>query len=104
VSKWSYNVIGLYEAGPASVRLAYNHRSANVDSYTAPGVFATAYSAPVGRLDLSASYDFTPNATITVDATNLLKQPYKSYVEAPAYPRDVRYEGRIFSIGARLRY
>ena len=39
VSKYSFNVIGLYELGPTSVRLAYNYRSANVDGFGAPAEF-----------------------------------------------------------------
>ncbi len=92
VSKYSFNLIGLYELGPTSVRLAYNYRSANVDGFGAPGVFTTVYSGAVGRLDLSASYNLNDNVTLTVDATNLLRTPYHSYVKDPRYPRDVRWE------------
>jgi TonB-dependent receptor len=104
VSKYSFNVIGLYELGPASVRLAYNYRSANVDGFGAPGVFTTVYSDAVGRLDLSASYNVNDNITLTVDATNLLRTPYHSYVKDPRYPRDVRWEASLFSAGVRFRF
>lgn len=104
VSKFSYNLIGLYEKGPVSVRLAYNDRSRYISSYTAPGVFATVYNKAISRLDLSASYDILSNITLTADATNLLGKPWGSYVGAPIYPRDVRYEGRIYSVGARFRF
>ncbi|WP_343525537.1 TonB-dependent receptor [Sphingomonas sp.] len=104
VSKYSFNVIGLYELGPASVRLAYNHRSANVDGFGAPGVFTTVYSGAVGRLDLSASYNVNDNVTLTVDATNLLRTPYHSYVKDPRYPRDVRWEASLLSAGLRFRF
>jgi iron complex outermembrane receptor protein len=103
VSKYSFNVIGLYELGPTSVRLAYNYRSANVDGFGAPGVFTTVYSDAVGRLDLSASYNITDKATFTVDATNLLQTPYHSYVKSPEYPRDVRWEASLISVGVRFR-
>ncbi|MGU3314128.1 TonB-dependent receptor [Sphingomonas sp. M6A6_1c] len=104
VSKWSYNLIGLYEKGPVSVRLAYNKRTRYISSYTAPGVFATVYNKAISRLDLSTSLDVFSNVTITADATNLLGKPWESYVGAPIYPRDVRYEGRIYSVGARFRF
>lgn len=104
VSKYSFNVIGLYELGPTSVRLAYNHRSANVDGFGAPGVFTTVYSGAVGRLDLSASYNLNDNITLTVDATNLLRTPYHSYVKDPRYPRDVRWEASLLSAGIRFRF
>ncbi|WP_083500382.1 TonB-dependent receptor [Sphingomonas endophytica] len=104
VSKYSFNVIGLYELGPASVRLAYNYRSANLDGFGAPGVFTTVYSDAVGRLDLSASYNLNSNITLTVDATNLLRTPYHSYVKDPRYPRDVRWEASLLSAGVRFRF
>ncbi|MEG8038573.1 TonB-dependent receptor [Sphingomonas sp. LR60] len=104
VSKYSFNVIGLYERGPASVRLAYNYRSANLDGFGAPGVFTTVYSGAVGRLDLSASYNVNDNITLTVDATNLLQTPYHSYVKDPRYPRDIRWEASLFSAGVRFRF
>ena len=104
VSKYSFNVIGLYELGPTSVRLAYNYRSANVDGFGAPGVFTTVYSGAVGRLDLSASYNLNDNITLTVDATNLLRTPYHSYVKDPRYPRDVRWEASLLSAGVRFRF
>ena len=104
VSKYSFNVIGLYEMGPASVRLAYNYRSANVDGFGAPGVFTTVYSDAVGRLDLSASYNVNDNVTLTVDGTNLLRTPYHSYVKSPEYPRDVRWEASLLSAGVRFRF
>ncbi|HEX8419060.1 MAG TPA: TonB-dependent receptor [Sphingomonas sp.] len=104
VSKYSFNVIGLYELGATSVRLAYNYRSANVDGFGAPGVFTTVYSDAVGRLDLSASYNLNSHITVTVDATNLLRTPYHSYVKSPEYPRDVRWEASLLSAGVRFRF
>ncbi|OAN67063.1 TonB-dependent receptor [Sphingomonas sp. TDK1] len=104
VSKYSFNLIGLYELGPTSVRLAYNYRSANVDGFGAPGVFTTVYSGAVGRLDLSASYNLNDNITLTVDATNLLRTPYHSYVKDPRYPRDIRWEASLLSAGVRFRF
>ena len=104
VSKYSFNIIGLYELGPTSIRLAYNYRSANVDGFGAPGVYTTVYSDAVGRLDLSASYNLTKKLTLTVDATNLLQTPYHSYVKSPEYPRDVRWEASLISAGVRFRF
>jgi iron complex outermembrane receptor protein len=86
------------------VRLAYNKRTRYISSYTAPGVFATVYNTAISRLDLSTSLDILSNVTITADAINLLGKPWESYGGAPIYPRDVRYEGRIYSVGARFRF
>jgi hypothetical protein len=104
VSKYSFNIIGLYELGPASVRLAYDYRSANVDGLGAPGVFTTVYSDAVGRLDLPASYNVHNHVTLTMDATNLLRTPDHSKVKSRKYPRDVRWEARLLSAGVRFRF
>ena len=78
VSKWSYNLIGMFERGPASVRLAYNKRSSYEDTWREAADFSSCClaitSGPAaggfivqpyvirhrihepGRLDLSASY------------------------------------------------
>ena len=58
VSKWTYNLIGMYERGPLSVRLSYNWRghirkagSPNNGDFTLQG-----HAHPSPRLDLSTSY------------------------------------------------
>ena len=104
MSKYSFDMIGLYELGPTSIRVAYNYRGANVDTFGGPGVFTTVYSDKVDRLDLSASYNLNDNITLTVDATNLLRTPYHSYVKDSRYPRDVRWEASLLSAGVRFRF
>jgi TonB-dependent receptor len=99
VSKWSYNLIAMFERGPASLRLAYNKRSPYEDTWrevadfssgvvTEPdGPFAGAPFHPPyvirhrihepGRLDLSASYTFWDRYTLFGDWTNILSKPQK---------------------------
>lgn len=106
VSKWTYNLIGIYEKGPVSARLAYNRRSAFVTNYSAGGAaaFAAEYTKAISRLDFSASVTPLEWLTITADATNLLGKPFENYFRDPIYPRDVRYEARTYSLGARFRF
>jgi iron complex outermembrane recepter protein len=106
ISKWSYNVIGIYEKGPASLRVAYNWR-AGFNVGAAPGGGqqpGTIYAKAQPWLDLSASYRVLDQLTVTFDATNLLNSYYQDYFGNQAfYPRDTRRFDRTYSIGFRFR-
>jgi TonB-dependent receptor len=105
VSKYSYNLVGMYEKYGFSARLAYNWRSKYVDSYAANVPGGLIEVAPVAFLDFSASYDITPQITITVDATNLLNETYHdSFGGYSATPRDTRQYDRTFGGGVRFRF
>ena len=133
VSKWSYNIIGMFERGPASVRLAWNKRSpywgdtlgrsgwderADFSSNGLPYVLRHRIKDP-GRLDLSASYTFMDRFTLFADWTNILSKPLKAELVRmdPTGPRfdpdtsDIkkfawygRYNERILSLGVRFRF
>lgn len=109
VSKFSYNLIGFYEQGPISARLAYNWRDRRITNYTSSGAGGAGlqsreYTAAISRLDFSASYKLTSHLTATVDATNLLGEPFQDYYGSPIYPRDVRYEDSVYSLGVRFTF
>jgi TonB-dependent receptor len=105
ISRWSYNLIGIYEKGPVSLRVAYNWRD-GFDVGPAPGggqqpgeIFAK--SQP--WLDLSASYALNDHVTATLDATNLLDSRYQDYFGDPVFPRDTRRFDQTFVLGFRFR-
>lgn len=112
VSKWTYNIAGIFEKAGFSTRLSWNHRS----SYLGTLQFrdANAYSETVrgiGRLDLSASYDVIKNLTLTADWTNILAKPFRSdltyaYADGTSatLPRIIRYEESVWSAGLRFRF
>lgn len=105
VSRYSYNIIGIYEKYGLSARLAYNWRSKYTDLYDAniPGGFVEV--SPVSFLDLSISYDLTSNFTVTFDATNLLDEEYQdSFGGYAIAPRDTRLYDRTFGGGVRFRF
>lgn len=110
VSKWSYNLIALYEKGPISARLAYNYRTRFVNFFSNTAVdspVAGEFTRGVERLDFSLSVTPVEAVTVTFDATNLTRVPFqnvRNYTDTQSYPRDIRYEGRIFSLGARFRF
>ncbi len=113
VSKYSYNVVAIYEKYGISARLAYNWRSSFVDSYNSGGTQASTIVAdPTGQLDFSASYDVTPAITLTFDATNITDRTYQDRFKGlnsltgmySNTPRDTRTYDRTFEFGARFRF
>jgi len=106
ISKWSYNLIGIYEKGPVSFRVAYNWRS-GFDVGPAPGGGqqpGEIYAKAQPWLDLSASYRIIDKLTVTFDATNLLNSYYQDYFGNQAfYPRDTRRFDQTYSLGLRYR-
>jgi iron complex outermembrane receptor protein len=126
VSKWTYNVIGMYENGPMSVRLAYNKRSPYWENYSErndfssngqPYVLRHKFHEP-GRLDLSASYTFLNHVTLFGDWTNILDKPQKVDLiridpsgsrfdpngNQVSFAWRARYTERIMSLGVRFNF
>jgi TonB-dependent receptor len=124
VSKWTWNLTGMYERGPLSVRLSYNRRSRYWEGglslqgdaggpYTLQG-----HARQSPRLDLSASYNVNDKFTVFFDWTNILGKPFQSdivrvnYGVAPTgqpvgnevFPMVIRYEERILSGGIRFNF
>ncbi|MFP5391502.1 MAG: TonB-dependent receptor [Gammaproteobacteria bacterium] len=106
-SKYAYNIVGLYEKGPYSARLAYNYRSRFVDEYNyrtlpAPVGPLNLIVDPIKTMDASFSYKLTENLGITLDVENLLDRTYHDYHGVPNQPRDIRRYDRV--IGLSLRW
>jgi TonB-dependent receptor len=105
ISRYSYNLIGIYEYGPASLRVAYNWRS-GFDAGPAPGGGqqpATVFAKPQPWLDLYASYQIDSQFTLTFDATNILNSYYQSYFGSPQFPQDTRRFDQQFVFGIRYK-
>jgi iron complex outermembrane recepter protein len=106
ISKWSYNLIGIYEKGPVSFRVAYNWRSGFDVGPAAGGGMqpSEVYSDSQPWLDLSASYRVLDRLTVTFDATNLLNSYYQDHFGNQAvYPRDTRRFDQTYSVGMRFK-
>jgi len=106
ISKWSYNLIGIYEKGPVEMRVAYNWRS-GFDVGPAPGGGkqpGEIYAKSQPWLDLSFGYHVYDGLTVTFDAKNMLNSYYQDYFGSPyAYPRDTRRFDQMYSVGFRYR-
>ncbi|MDF4025857.1 TonB-dependent receptor [Luteibacter sp. PPL201] len=96
LSKNTINIIPYYEHGPWSARINYSRRS---PYFTQVGrlnsnVFSDAYK----ELDVSASYQFTEWAGVTVSATNLLDSTYYQYADIKYAPIGEYKNGRTYSV------
>lgn len=109
LSKWAYNLTGFYEKDGISARLSYNWRSRHVTSYNRninEDQYAGELVEPIARLDFSASYDAFKNVSLVANVSNILAQPfrnYRFYNETQSFGRDLRIEGRYFSLGVRFK-
>ncbi|TWB59651.1 TonB-dependent receptor [Nitrospirillum viridazoti] len=92
LSRYNYNITGMYEKGPISARLAYTWRSKYLLTPTANGTNGTytnaagqtvTYNLPVfaddyGTLDASVAYSFDDHITLTIEAQNLTNSETKT--------------------------
>jgi outer membrane receptor protein involved in Fe transport len=84
LSQNSYNIIGMYEKGPLSLRVAYNWRDRYMTSISGGiPVYMDAY----GWLDASASYRITDKVTFTIEGTNLLDTERQTYYSRETRPQ-----------------
>ncbi|MFS2026435.1 TonB-dependent receptor [Massilia sp. CT11-137] len=104
MSKRAYNLVGLYERGPWSARVAYNWRDKFVDTYNYRGLGLDLVVDPIKTLDASISYKITDNLTATLDGSNLLDQEYHDYHGTPLLPRDVRRYDRVVGFALRWKH
>lgn len=112
VSKWNYNLVGIYERYGFAARLTYNGRS----SFRATRQFRgddiyTETAHPAGRLDLSLNYNINDNFTVFGDWTNITRETFRQDFTsarngAPEaeFVRYRRYDESTVSIGARFRF
>ena len=106
---YTYNFTGYYERDAYSFRLSY----AKVGK-TTTGLRPQANSMPYDmygderhQLDLSASYKFKAfgfDQSITLDATNLDKQGFKSYIGFENVPFGYQQPGTTVLLGWRAQY
>lgn len=102
MSRLSYNIVGLYERGPWSGRLAYNWRDKFVDTFNYRGLGFDVIVAPIETLDGSISYKVNDNVSLTLDVENLLDRTYHDYHGIASNPRDIRRYDRV--VGLSLRW
>jgi TonB-dependent receptor len=103
LSKNSYNLVGLYEKGPLSIRIAYNWRDKYVNSLQSGGVIAPNYQDAVGYLDSSINFDIGKHVTVFLDGSNLLRTTVRQFFSTQQNPLNVFINDRRISGGVRFR-
>ncbi|PVX29466.1 TonB-dependent receptor [Sphingomonas pokkalii] len=101
LSRHTVNVIPYFEKGPIQARLSYNYRS----SYfrTIGRLNSIDMVAPYSQLDFSASYQLTPQVSVSVNAQNLLDETYYQYSGDRRAPTAFYKNGRIFAASVSFR-
>jgi TonB-dependent receptor len=105
LSKYSYNLIGIYEKGKISARVAYNWRSKYVTTTQGNGtgdrpIFNKAY----GQLDASITYNVTPHFSLTLEGANLNDAIHSTYFGTSTEPRDVVMDDRRITGVAKVTF
>ncbi|WP_313433614.1 TonB-dependent receptor [Novosphingobium sp.] len=105
LSKYSYNLIGFYDKGPLSARVAYNWRSKYVVTTRGNGSGnLPIFNDARGQLDASITYTFTPNFALTLDGVNLTNTENRTYYGIASRPQSNVLNDRRISLTARLTY
>jgi iron complex outermembrane recepter protein len=105
LSKYNYNLVGIYERGKLSARVAYNWRSKFLLTTSGNGsgnlpVIEKAF----GQLDASITYDVTPHFSLTLQGVNLANTVTSTYYGIDTRPRDSIVNDRQISGVARITF
>ncbi len=107
LSKLSYNIIGLYERGPWSGRLAYNWREHYLDTPNFEGDALDLMVKDTSVLDGSVAYKLNSKVTLTLEGNNLLDTDFHDYFQyhnnGMKLPRDLRRYDRTILFGLRFK-
>jgi TonB-dependent receptor len=112
VSKWNYNIVGIYERYGFAARLTYNNRSSfrATQQFRGDDIYRE-FGRPAGRLDLSLNYDVSDQFTLFGDWTNITEEPYRQDLSSARngqpraeFVRYKRYDESTISAGLRFRF
>jgi TonB-dependent receptor len=105
LSKHSYNLVGLYEKGPLTARVAWNWRSSYLDQTTGAGANGVAqYARPYASLDASISVNVNEHIALSADVVNLNNRMNVTYISTPAQPLQYQLNDRRFGMSLRATY
>ena len=101
LSRHSGNLIGLYELGSVSARIAYNWRSRFLSGVVAG---LPAYTHGYGWLDASFAYRIDPRVTLTLEGSNLAGTMRRSYYGVETRPQDAFVNDRQIAVRLSVRF
>lgn len=112
VSKWHYNLVGIYERNGLAARLTYSGRSnfRATQQFRGDDVYVERGN-PADRLDLSVNYDVTEQFTLFGDWTNITRSKFsQNFTSArngqpeAEFLRYRRFDESTISAGVRFRF
>ena len=106
LSRHSGNLIGLYEYGKVSARVAYNWRSqflSGVANFVGVGSLP-AYTRGYGWLDASIALRIDPNLTLSIEGGNLTGTLRRSYYGVETRPQDAFVNDRQIALRISARF
>jgi iron complex outermembrane receptor protein len=107
LSKNGYNLIGIYEKGPVSLRLAYNWRSQFYTTiYNGSNAQLSAnpiYTKDYGWLDASLEYDVSSWLALYAQGTNLLRTRITEFYGVPTLLQQQTIDDRQATLGFRVK-
>ncbi|UUX98361.1 TonB-dependent receptor [Sphingomonas sp. J315] len=104
VSKHSYNLVGLYEKGPFSARIAYNYRDEAVFEFSEG---RPSFVGPRSQLDAQIGIDLAKGIALSLQAQNLIPEDSATTEYSAAGPialNSYALSERRFSIGVRAKF
>jgi iron complex outermembrane recepter protein len=105
LSKHSYNLVGLYEKGPVTARLAWSWRGKYFDTTTGSGANGTTqFQKPYASLDASLSWNINKHLAVSADAVNLLNRMNVTYIDVPNQPLQYTLNDRRYGLSLRVTY
>jgi TonB-dependent receptor len=114
LSKYAYNIVGMYEKNGLNLRLAYNWRSKYLVTAVDCCVALPVWQKAAGYLDGTIRYAVNPHVEVQLQASNLLntKTVLMQQVtdenskegKALLFPNAWFQNDRRFTIGARLKF
>jgi outer membrane receptor protein involved in Fe transport len=97
------NVQLFYEKYGVAARLAFNYRSAYLDSLGSDAS-TDEYTDGNGQLDLHLSYQVTPMVSVFGDAINLTNAPWRRYIGSTPYLIEREQYGAQLRGGVQLHF
>jgi TonB-dependent receptor len=98
LSRRSYNIAGIYEKGPISIRLAYNWRSRYLLTTSDAATHLPTWADDYGQLDGSAFYRFDEHWQLGIQANNLTDSTTKVLMGPTSYA-DGEVDTRLYTRG-----
>jgi iron complex outermembrane receptor protein len=106
LSRWSSNIVAIYEHGRASCRIAWFWRSQFLQSIAvASGVgVVPVQSEAFGQLAAALNYRLGEHLTVTVAGTNLTRAKHQTFIGSVRSPSATYIDDRQYLAGVRYQF